>query len=187
MCTFVLGTLPAHAPLERLRRGFFSFREVRPGAVARLLLPGESFGRMTHSYCDCDAPLAIADSRERMAHGKDLRIEHKLERIRRKGWSPNRIERWLSQVEADRDRQIEHVDDGAATDTREWRDWLRHAFEEVGIDYVGLLVDDFSGRLDDVYGTVEKPTPAVREAWWKDVDEVFLQNLERGVLYRIRR
>jgi len=43
------------------------------------------------------------------------------------------------------------------------------------------------GRLDDAYGKDEKPTPSVRDARLRDVDEQFLLKLDRGVLYRIRR
>ena len=42
--------------------------------------------------------LAVSGATERKREG----IEHKLDRLR--GWSRNRIERWLVQVEADRDR-----------------------------------------------------------------------------------
>jgi hypothetical protein len=53
MCTFALGTLPANAPLEQLRQGYFCFNKVDPGGVISLLGPGETFGRMTQRYCDC--------------------------------------------------------------------------------------------------------------------------------------
>jgi hypothetical protein len=49
VCTFVLGTLPANAALERLERDFFQFSKVAPGSVASMLQPGELFGRMTSS------------------------------------------------------------------------------------------------------------------------------------------
>jgi len=42
-------------------------------------------------------------------------------------------------------------------------------------------VDDYDGLLDT------KTTPSVRDVRLYDVDERFLENLEKGVLYRVRR
>jgi hypothetical protein len=184
VCTFVLGTLPANSPLEKLERGFFRFSVLSAGSVASVLQAGELFGRITSRHCDCGTALAVSNTSRRAAERKRASVEHKLDRLRRKGWSRNRIERWLAQVEADQDRHARAKADDAAYEAREWREWLRHALEEVRVEHVGLLVDDHDGLLDDAY---EKPTPSVRDARLHDVDERFLENLDKGVLYRVRR
>jgi len=187
VCTFVLGTLPANSPLGGLERGFFRFSKVNAGSVSSVLHEGELFGRMTSRYCDCGTTLAVRGASERAAERKREGIEHKLDRLRRKGWRRNRIERWLAQVEADQDRHAKVKADEAANEARDWREWLRHALEEVRVEHVGLLVDDYDGLLDEAYGADEKPTPSVRDVWLRDVDERFLENLDKGVLYRVRR
>jgi hypothetical protein len=187
VCTFVLGTLPANSPLEKLERGFFRFSMLSAGNVASVLQAGEWFGRLTSRYCDCGTALAVSGTTERVAERKREGVEHKLDRLRRKGWSQNRIERWLAQVEADQDRHAKAKADDAANEAREWRDWLHHALEEVRVEHVGLLVDDYDGLLEDAYGADEKSTPSVRDARLRDVDERFLENLDKGVLYRVRR
>jgi hypothetical protein len=75
----------------------------------------------------------------------------------------------------------------AAHQARDWCEWLRHALEDVRLEHVGLLVDDYDGLLDDAYGHDGKPTPSVREARLEQVNERFLENMEKGVLYRVRR
>jgi len=60
--------------------------------------------------------LAVSGATERKREG----IEHKLDRLR--GWSRNRIERWLAQVEADQDRHAKAKAEGAANEAREWRE-----------------------------------------------------------------
>ncbi|HEY4885829.1 MAG TPA: hypothetical protein VII08_19560 [Myxococcales bacterium] len=187
MCTFVLGTLPASAPLKSLERDFFRFTEVNAGSVASVLPPGELFGRMTGRHCDCGTALGIAAKMDRIAEHNRESIEHKLDRLQRKGWSRTRIERWLAQVEADQDRHAKVKADGAADKARVWRDWLHHALEVVGVEHVGLLVDDYDGLLDDAYTIDEKPAPSVRELRVDDVDEGILERVEKGVLYRVRR
>jgi hypothetical protein len=187
VCTFVLGTLPANSPLEKLERGFFRFSMLSAGSVASVLQAGELFGRITSRHCDCGTALAVSNTSRRAAERKRASVEHKLDRLRRKGWSCNRIERWLAQVEADQDRHARAKADDAAYEAREWREWLRHALEEVRVEHVGLLVDDHDGLLDDAYDADEKPTPSVRDARLHDVDERFLENLDKGVLYRVRR
>jgi hypothetical protein len=142
---------------------------------------------MTTRHCDCGTALGIAANTERSAERKHERIEHKLDRFRRRGWSHARIERWLAQVEADQDRHAKVKADDAADDAREWRDWLRRALEEVRVEHVGLLVDDFEGLLDDAYRADEKAVPSVRDVRLTDVDVQFLENMDRGVLYRVRR
>jgi len=142
---------------------------------------------MTSRYCDCGTALASSGTTERAAERKREGIEHKLDRLRRKGWSRNRIERWLAQVETDYDRHAKAKAEVAANEAREWCEWLRHALQEVRVEHVGLLVDDYDGLLDDAYGADEKPTPSLRDARLRDVDERFLENLDKGVLYRVRR
>src|SRR6266478_2501826 len=146
-----------------MERGFFRFSKVAPGSVASLLQPAEWFGRMTSRYCDCGTALAVSGATERAAERRREGIEHKLDRLRRKGWSRNRIERWLAQVEADQDRHTKAKGDKAANEAHEWREWLRHALEEVRVEHVGLLVDDYDGLLDDAYDADEEPTPSVRD------------------------
>src|SRR5258708_6292482 len=105
MCTFVLGTLPANAPLEHLRQGYLLFNKVDPGGVASILAPGETFGRITQRYCDCGTALGGSSIAARVAERERKWAEHKIERLRRKGWSQQRIDRWLAQVEADEARR----------------------------------------------------------------------------------
>lgn len=191
MCTFVLGTFPANAPLERMetrgRGDYFRFSRVAPGSVASVLHPGEWFGRLTSRYCDCETALGTGTDTERAAQGHHESTERKVGRLRRKGWSRNRIERWAAQVEADEERHAKAKAEKRANEAGEWHGWLRHALEDVGVEHVGILVDDFRGQLDDAYDDNEKPTPSTRDVRLRDVDEHFLENLKRGVLYRVRR
>ena len=187
MCTFVFGTLPANAPVERLKRGFFRFKRIAPGPLASLVQPTEWLGRITSGHCDCGTSLAVSAGKDRAAERQQEGIDHKVDRLRRKGWSRNRIERWVMQVEADRDRHAKAKAEKNAEDAREWREWLRYALEEVRVEHVGLLVDNYDGGFDDAYGDDGKPMPTVRDAGLSDVDERFLENMEKGVLYRVRR
>ncbi len=154
--------------------------------MASVLQAGELFGRMTSRYCDCGTALAASGATKRAAERTREGIEHKLDRLRWKGWSRNRIERWLVQVEADQDRHAQAKAEVVTNEAREWCEWLRHALEDVRVEHVGLLVDDYDGLLDDAYGADEKSTPPVRDARLRDIDERVLENLEKGVLYRVR-
>ena len=48
-------------------------------------------------------------------------------------------------------------------------------------------MNDYDGLLDDAYNADEKPRPSVRNVQSRDVDEPFLERLDKGVLYRFRR
>src|SRR5207245_139524 len=82
--------------------------------------------------------LAASGAMERAAERTREGIEHKLDRLRRKGWSRSRIDRWLVQVEADQDRHAQAKAEVVANGAREWCEWLRHALEDVRVEHVGL-------------------------------------------------
>jgi hypothetical protein len=90
-------------------------------------------------------------------------------------------------VEADQEGHAKVNADSAAQETREWRDWLHHALDEVRVEHVGLLVDNYDGLFDNAYGADKKSLPSARDVRVGDVDERFLKNMEKGVLYRVRR
>ncbi len=48
-------------------------------------------------------------------------------------------------------------------------------------------MDDYYGSLGDDYSDDEKQMPPVRDARLREVGERFLEQLEKGVLYRVRR
>lgn len=118
MCTFVLGTLPTDAPLERLERGYFRFWKVSVGNIASVLQPGELVGRMTSRHCDCGTALASGGPAGRTSESKRDGMQHKVERFQRKGWSRHRIERWFAQVEADQARRAKVKAELAAQEMR---------------------------------------------------------------------
>jgi hypothetical protein len=90
-------------------------------------------------------------------------------------------------VEADEDQHARAKAKSALTETLLWHDRLHHALEEVHVEHVGLLVDDYGGLLDDAYAADKKPVPSVRDARLPEVNERFLENTKKGVLYRVRR
>src|ERR1700730_19229858 len=100
MCTFVLGTLPASAPLKSLERDFFRFTEVNAGSVASVLPPGELFGRITGRHCDRGTALGIAAKMDRIAEHNRESIEHKLDGLRPEGWTRCDPKAWLAPVQA---------------------------------------------------------------------------------------
>ena len=71
---------------------------------------------MTSRYCDCGAAPGRGGATERATQRKRKLIEHKLDRLRRKGWSRNRVQRRLAQVEADEDRQAKAKTEKVAND-----------------------------------------------------------------------
>jgi hypothetical protein len=67
------------------------------------------------------------------------------------------------------------------------RDVARGALDEVRVEHVGLLVDNYTDLFDNAYGLDKKPLPSARDVRVGDVDERFLENMKKGVLYRVRR
>ena len=180
MCTFVLGTLPATAPLDALARGYIAFWEVKVVGIAGLLHPGERIGRLTQRHCDCETPIGSAPDR---SAERRLQAERSVERLSRKGWSRHKIDRWLEQVQADQHRHVQERSARGKDELREWREWLQQALNTVGVSQVGLLVD-FYDNIEGAY-IEDKAIPTTVEVGLREVDDAFLEKLAQGVLYRV--
>lgn len=97
MCQFLTAVLPSGTDLDRAARslapaGMTCQRLDNPNVVG--LEPGEVWALATAGHCDCGTPIGRGARRDRFdVTGDDLR------KLRRKGWSDAKIERWLAEKE----------------------------------------------------------------------------------------
>ena len=98
MCHFITSTLPSTANKDSLKPVFdkyrMAFQQLDNSSVLSQLKKGLSYFVATGKECDCGTPLGGA-SQNRPG---EFRIESKeLNRLKRKGWSQSKIERWVEE------------------------------------------------------------------------------------------
>src|SRR4051812_35602626 len=97
MCHYVTAVVPGAAGLDAvsaiLNRHGFGFRQIANRHVQSQLRAGDVQILTTRAMCDCGTPLASRSrSVEPAAHPQSM-----LPKLRARGWSEARIQRWLAE------------------------------------------------------------------------------------------
>jgi hypothetical protein len=133
--------------------------------MCTFIFGGTPLARLTQGHCDCGTALA---SKRSPASIKARKIEV----LRKRGWSEHRIERWVAQVKSDESRKEEESRAKDIPDLQHWLEWVQAQPKPVD-----LVVNEVGSRVEPDYNRVQ-------EVPREDVDEDFLCDLEKGVLYR---
>lgn len=138
--------------------------------VQRHVFTTESYFRATRRHCDCDSAVG---SRLKALERKE-RLKRDAEKRRGKGWSEQKIERWLRDKRAAVDRPEEERGELASL-----KAFLRHV-ASTRSSGVAILLHMYSGALDEPFDfeSEQVDVEAVTDDW--------LGRLREDVLYRIK-
>lgn len=170
MCRIITAVVPADFDLSArkllLEQYGMSFEEIKNSFV-EAQINGDRYVRATRAFCDCDALLGI----EPKVAVKPSDIEKR----RKKGWSSNKIERWLAEKSiASKDRAEKR-----AGELKHWNAFIDKLLRG-GAKRLGLLVHIYSGRIDEEKVELQR----VERVLLSDLDKVLLR-MELDVLYMI--
>lgn len=163
MCTFISATINADADLALLEA---TFERCRRRFEEAPLVPQLPAGRryLVHSVGHCDCGTEIGSG---LAFGRSKVEAGDLEKLRRKGWSEAKIDRWLGQkAEAEvRDRRV--GDDrlvNAHQDLGIWVELVRAVLASPTVRVFGLMHDFYAHGpgYDRLPLTVLAPAPVER-------------------------
>ena len=184
MCYFITTTLPTGSDIEAaasIARQYGRIWEpLNNPFIAPQLDPGEEHFTTTSSHCDCGTKIGLCT---RPAAGRNERAaERKISRLRHKGWSNAKIERWLSEKRAtEKRREKKGLEVSGVTLIEAWEDLLRTLVTQLPIAYVGLLLHWYYGDLQseriNILRRVSVPV--------SNLNPTFLLEIEEDVLYRI--
>jgi hypothetical protein len=184
VCYFITTTLPAGSNIEAaasIARQYGRIWEpLNNPFIIPQLEPGEEHFTTTSSHCDCGTQIGL---RTRPAAGRNERAaERKISRLRHKGWSNAKIERWLSEKRATEKKRKKRASEvSGVTLIGAWEDLLRTLIAQLQISYVGLLLHWYSGGLQseriNILRRVSVPV--------SNLNPTFLLEIEEDVLYRI--
>lgn len=145
MCQFLTAVLPAGADLDRAARSLapagMTCRPLdNPNVVG--LEPGEIWALATAGHCDCGTPVGQGTGEQR----SDV-TENDLRKLRRKGWSDAKIDRWLAEKEKVRSKVERSTPRGQLEPIVEA---LKSAAP------LGLVLHTYRGRIDQERITIAR-------------------------------
>jgi len=147
MCLFITTILPEDADLETVRAilsefGYAYTPPIDCPAVETRIEENEIAFRPTLGMCDCGAELG-AQARLMRQSESEAQIVRKIERLRRKGWTQAKIERWLEQkgwALEKNERALREREKRNAPGAEQWAVLFRTILGSGRVGYVGLLL-----------------------------------------------
>ena len=177
MCTFITATVNEDADPERIEATFertrFCFVELpAPAGIPA----GRRYLAHNSGHCDCGTAVGEGYRDERPPYTPD-----DLAKLRKKGWSDAKIERWKAQkldAEAKDERATLDRQRAAHRDLASYVDLVRAMLDTPGVRVFGLMHDFYSHGpgYDDLPVTAEAPRS------FADLTEARLFHLPGGVV-----
>lgn len=180
MCHFVTTTLAggmtdAEADAVARRHGRV-FERLENPHVLRQLAERERYFVTREKACDCGT--ALGSARESPLVRADLGKQ--VAKLRRKGWSETKIERWKRdrrKSEDDQNRRFHAEAERLRSDTETWLALLGELLASREVRSVGVLLHWYAGSLEDERIELARTAPGEPRA-------EFLETIEEDVLYR---
>jgi len=186
MCHFITAVIDKKTSLDSLnelgKEYIISFNRCGNEYVEKQLRETEQYLAKHGKYCDCGTQLGML-TREQ---SPDLmRVEKRdIEKLERKGWSENKIKRWI----ADREKSIEkdkaryeNLRNGRHTDADNWLLYFNKAFSHGQMARIGLLLHWYKGATASERIRVKDR----RKILISELTEEILLQMEEDVIYDI--
>jgi hypothetical protein len=146
------------------------------------LLEGCRYVRATGSMCDCDTAIGCADNL-RQREEKSQEYFSELPKLRKKGWSQHRIDRWVHEKGAASERQLAENKNKCDNDATTWTEFINKLLTTANVAKLGLLGHFYNGTLEEDRILIREVQHLRTSAKLKEQ----LMGMERDVLYWICR
>ncbi|PQO27150.1 hypothetical protein [Blastopirellula marina] len=150
--------------------------------IAKQLEPGETYFFTTWGMCDCGSEVGSAQH-ETAPNGELGDLSRELKKLRQRGWSETKIERWLAQQKQDRVRKKAEWEARHQTTREElerWIEFVRCVLEQDAARWIGVMHHFYNHRIESAKITLTRQ--------WIRLDQVSpeeLQGLKPDVLLTI--
>lgn len=183
MCRFITAVVPADIDLQSVKplldKYGMSFEEVRNSFVESQL-EGDRYVRATRSVCDCDTGLGSSSD----SPGEVLTVatvSNDIDKLKKKGWSQHKIERWLAEKSGTVDRNQQAVRSKNDAELAQWREFISAMFSDTITKRLGLLIHMYNGTLEDEQIQIKR----INRISLSEQFENKLLEMEEDVLYMI--
>lgn len=126
------------------------FKPIDNPFVCAQLPPGQ-YVRATRSVCDCGTPLGslvAKDNQKILAEGESAHAVA-VAKLKKKGWSQAKIERWQAEKEAASERSSLQRANSSGADLNSWCQFIKGFLVASEGKALGILLHWYSGSLDD--------------------------------------
>lgn len=187
MCLYITSFVPANSDIKLLRQILydinFNYFPISNDSLNSQLGKEIHYFISTKRHCDCGSDLGSANFDSATDH-YEAKITSNLKKLREKGWSEAKIQRWISDIrkaqKKDETSSEKKMEDNPTLLAKNWLNLISQALTTGNLPYFGILLHDYSGSIyDDVIG--------IRKTLSKklfSLDEEYLLKLERDVLYK---
>lgn len=180
MCHFITTTISFDADVSALNdvlSGFdLKFVAIENPYVIRNLPSGLIYGTMTQGHCDCGTPLG---SGREMLESEPIPA-HKVKKMRRRGWSEDRIRAWIEQKQESKRRSSEVAWDYAREALETWCSVIHGCVSSRLTPSLGILKHWYSSGVHD-----ERFSFSVVNVSVESVSPEYLADLSEDCLYII--
>lgn len=182
MCRFITAAVPADIDLPAVKplldKYGMSFKEVRNSFVESQL-EGDRYARVTGSVCDCDTVLGSVSAQGEVQ--TKATVSGDIEKLKKKGWSQHKIERWLAEKSGATDRHQEADRSKSVAELAQWREFISVMLLDKSTNRLGLLIHMYSGSLEDEQIQIKR----INRISLSEQFENSLLEMEEDVLYML--
>lgn len=148
MCQIITTVVPADTDLGAakplLEKYGMRFCEIKNPYVEQQL-HGELFLIATYGCCECDSALGSA-RREKWAPSSPT--SHDVAKLRKKGWSEYKIERWLSQKQSSLQRHKDVAQNAYQSGLDHWERFATQFLSNGFAKRLGILLHFYRGSME---------------------------------------
>ena len=174
MCTYIMTVLPAGTDLDRAKKEYKQFglrfwvREERPPTISP-----HDFYVGTAKHCDCGTALGSAY----IPPSPMKSPEEHIPKLKKRGWSQAKIERWLAEKRAHSIDSETALDEGTIQQLARWHAFIEHVLQSRLASRLGIFVHFYNERFGaDIIRQIER-VPLSR------VTPELLRNMADDTLY----
>ncbi len=183
MCHYITGILAPGADSLAVKRmakaHLLKWEFIENHALRKTLRDGETYYTTTNGMCDCGTGLGM------LAEDRGVRepdYKRKAKRLRKKGWSDTKIERWMEDKQRDRQqarsRNANYVTN-PPIDVVHWKEFIVGVLESKASRYLGLLVHWYNGSIETESINIVDRTWVI----YTDVDCEYLLRASEDVIH----
>jgi hypothetical protein len=124
------------------------FKPIDNPFVCAQLPPGQ-YVRATSSVCDCGTPLGSLSAKDKQKSLADGESVHAVAKLKKKGWSQAKIDRWQAEKETAAERSSLQRANSSGADLNSWCQFIKAFLTSSEGKSLGILLHWYRGSLDD--------------------------------------
>jgi hypothetical protein len=188
MCYYITATMAPNGDESAVRRlakaSLLKWEPLDNPGVLKQLHPGELYFLTTRGMCDCGTEIGVSIRTDGILPDRGPDLSREIKKLKKKGWTENKIDRWIEQTKADAARRHSESEtrlSGPHPEVFRWIQFVSAVLEGSHADWIGILVHWYGGSV-----TTEAIAAGNRR--WLTLDkftEDYLLNAEENTLHTV--